>query len=92
MDDAFLLLLILLAPIANVNGEIPLGNPPIACCKCNGLEGGKSDDDVKPTAPVANDRHAIALTTVILFLLLYLLQGRGGMVSCIYTDGGIRAM
>lgn len=78
MDEARLLLL--LAPMAKVNGE--MRTPPCCCCcRCNGLDGGKRDDDVKPAAPVASDRHAIALTTVILFLLVDLWwQGRGDML------------
>ena len=66
-DNLFLLLLLLLAPMANVHGEI-LGC--CGCCRCKGLDVGNSDDEVKPTAPVASDRQAIALTTAILFLLV----------------------
>lgn len=75
------LVVVLLAPMAKVNREIPLlVTPSNCCCRCNGLDGGKSDDDVKPTALVASDRHAMALTTVILFLFAYLWQGRGDMM------------
>lgn len=78
------LILLLLAPMAKVNNEMPLVGARIpvccCCCKCNGLDGGRRDVDVKPTAPVANERQAMALTTVILFLLVTLWQGRGDIL------------